>query len=62
MNSLSPEHSKLVDFITNAYPMPVKMASDIFGAILSGCHLGKGDFLLKEGSISNEYRFSDGWL
>ncbi|OJV12985.1 MAG: Crp/Fnr family transcriptional regulator [Dyadobacter sp. 50-39] len=62
MNSLSPERAKLVDFITKAYPMPVKTASDI-SLRFYPLHFGKGDFLLKEGSVSNEYVFlTEGYM
>lgn len=62
MNSLSQERSELVDFITKAYPMPLKMASDVAERFYP-VRLGKGDFLLKEGSISNEYLFlTEGYM
>ena len=56
MNNLTPEQEKLVDFIIKAYPMPVKMASDI-SELFYPLHLNKGDFLIREGAISNEYVF-----
>ncbi|SEJ23010.1 cAMP-binding domain of CRP or a regulatory subunit of cAMP-dependent protein kinases [Dyadobacter sp. SG02] len=62
MNSLTPEREKLVDFITKAYPMPMKTASDIAGRFYT-VRFGKGDFLLKEGSVSNEYVFlTEGYM
>lgn len=42
--------------------MPVKMASDISEKFYQ-IHFSKGDFLLKEGSISNEYVFlTEGYM
>lgn len=62
MNSLSPEQSKLVDFITKAYPMPAKMASEVSERFYP-LRINKGDFLLKEGSVSNEYVFlTEGYM
>lgn len=62
MSSVSPEREKLVEFITKAYPMPVKMASDISGRFYP-LHFSKGHFLLREGSVSNEYVFlTEGYM
>ena len=62
MNNLSPERSLLVDFITEAYPMSISLASDIAERFYP-LHLSKGAFFLKEGAISNEYLFlTDGFM
>lgn len=62
MSKLSPEQSKLVDFITKAYPMPAKMASEVSERFYP-LRINKGDFLLKEGSVSNEYVFlTEGYM
>ncbi|MCF0069226.1 Crp/Fnr family transcriptional regulator [Dyadobacter sp. CY261] len=62
MNSLAAERLLLVDFIIEASPMPVKTASAIAERFYH-VQLNKGDFLLKEGSVSNEYLFvTDGFM
>jgi len=62
MSNLSPEQLKLVDFITKAYPMPVKMASEVSERFYP-LQIKRGDFLLKEGAISNEYVFlTEGYM
>jgi len=56
MTNIAAQRSHLADFILHTYPMPVSLALDISEKFYP-VQLARGEYLLREGNVCNEYLF-----